>query len=64
MLSDIDNKLRNTFGVPKALGIIPGRVTYIIDGMGVIRHIFNDLLNSPAHINEALRILEEIKSTK
>ena len=64
LLSDIDNKLREAFGVPKALGIIPGRVTYVIDGKGIIRHIFNNLLNSPEHINEALRILEEIKSNQ
>ena len=64
LLSDVDNKLRNAFGVPKALGILPGRVTYVIDSKGIIRHIFNNLLNSPAHINEALRVLEEIKSSK
>ena len=64
LLSDRSNKLRALFGVPKALGMIPGRVTYVIDTKGMIRHIFNNLLNSPAHINEALRVLEEIKSTR
>ena len=64
LLSDQENKLREAFGVPKTLGIVPGRVTYVIDKNGIIRHIFNNLLNSPAHVNEALRVLEEIKSTK
>ena len=64
LLCDTNNELREAFGVPKALGIIPGRVTYVIDTKGMIRHIFNNLLNSPAHINEALRVLEEIKSTR
>jgi len=64
LLCDQENKLRESFGVPKTLGILPGRVTYVIDQDKVIRHIFNNLLNSPAHINEALRVLEEIKSTK
>ena len=64
LLSDRKNILRDSFGVPKALGMIPGRVTYVIDAKGMIRHIFNNLLNSPAHINEALRVLEEIKSTR
>ena len=64
LLCDTNNQLREAFGVPKALGILPGRVTYVIDTKGMIRHIFNNLLNSPAHINEALRVLEEIKSTR
>ena len=64
LLCDTNNELREAFGVPKALGILPGRVTYVIDTKGMIRHIFNNLLNSPAHINEALRVLEEIKSTR
>ena len=64
LLCDTNNELREAFGIPKALGIIPGRVTYVIDTKGMIRHIFNNLLNSPAHINEALRVLEEIKSTR
>ncbi len=60
ILSDGNNKLRVTFGVPKVLGILDGRVTYIIDQKGMIRHIFNDLINGPAHVNEALKVLNEI----
>ena len=44
------------------LGLLDGRVTYIVDSKGVIRHIFNDLLNGTAHVNEALRVLEEIRN--
>ena len=61
LLCDQNNMLRIKFGVPKAFGLIDGRVTYIIDEEGIIRHIFNDLLNAPAHITEALRILDEIR---
>ena len=61
LLCDKNNQLRKTFGVPKKLGLIEGRVTYIIDSSGVIRHIFEDLLNGPAHIKEALRVLKEIQ---
>ncbi len=61
LLCDEDNSLRKQFGVPKALGILDGRVTYISDSNGVIRHIFKDLLNGPQHVTEALSILEEIK---
>ena len=62
LLCDTDNFLRRAFGVPKVLGLLDGRVTYIIDSKGVIRHIFNDLLNGPAHVNEALRVLGEIRN--
>ena len=55
------HSLRKAFGVPKILGIIEGRVTYVIDSNGIIRHIFEDLLNGPAHIKEALKALKEIQ---
>ena len=61
LLTDSNNKLRKAFGVPNVMGVIPGRVTYIIDSKGTIRHMFNDLLNGPAHVNDALRVLEEIR---
>ena len=61
LLCDIDNKLRETFGVPKKLGFIEGRVTYIINSNGIIIHIFEDLLNGPAHIKEAIMALKTIQ---
>ena len=61
LLCDHDNFLRKAFGIPKFLGMIEGRVTYIVDSKGIINHIFEDLLNGPAHIKEALRILKDIQ---
>tara|TARA_B100000700_G_scaffold319166_1_gene413828 strand:+ start:305 stop:757 length:453 start_codon:yes stop_codon:yes gene_type:complete len=61
LLCDIDNILRKKFGVPKKLGFIEGRVTYIFDSSGIIIHIFEDLLNGPAHIKEAIRALKELQ---
>ena len=61
LLCDVGNLLRRKIGVPKFLGLLEGRVTYIVDSKGVIRHIFEDLLNGPAHIKEALRVLKEIQ---
>ena len=62
LLCDTDNTLRRKFGVPKKLGIIEGRVTYIIDSYGLIIHIFEDLLNGPAHIKEAIRALKKLQN--
>ena len=57
-----NNILRNQFGVPKKLGFIEGRVTYIINSEGIIKHIFEDLLNGPAHIKEAIKALKKLQS--
>ncbi len=58
LLSDPDNKVRNIFGVPADLfGLIPGRVTYICDSKGIVRHIFNSQMNAKKHVEESLRIL-------
>ena len=60
LLVDGGNALRRAFGVPNALGFLPGRVTYVIDGAGVIRHVFNNLLDGPAHRREALEAVRRI----
>jgi thioredoxin-dependent peroxiredoxin len=60
LLSDSDKKLRNLFGVPTALfGLLPGRVTYVIDEKGVIRFIF-DHLSGKIHIDKSLQFLKSI----
>ena len=61
LLCDQNNILRKQFGVPKTLGFIEGRVTYIMNSQGIIIHIFEDLLNGPAHIKEAIRALKKIQ---
>ena len=61
LLSDQNNFLRKQFGVPKTLGFIEGRVTYIINSEGIIKHIFEDLLNGPAHIKEAIKALKKLQ---
>ncbi|MDJ0556074.1 MAG: peroxiredoxin [Microcoleaceae cyanobacterium MO_207.B10] len=60
LLSDTSNKVRELYGVPATLWILPGRVTYVIDKQGIIRHIFDSMLNFEAHIEEALKTLKSI----
>ncbi len=62
LLCDKNDALRKTFKVPKVLGFMDGRVTYVIDRKGTVRHIFRDLLNGPEHIKEAIRVLKEIQN--
>jgi thioredoxin-dependent peroxiredoxin len=62
ILSDRGNKVRRLLGVPtNALGLLPGRVTYVIDRKGKIVHIFNSQVQAERHVDEALKILKELK---
>ncbi len=60
LLSDHGGKVRKLFGVPTSLIFLPGRVTYIIDKQGVIRHVFNSQLNVTKHVDEAMKMLATI----
>jgi peroxiredoxin Q/BCP len=62
LLVDRGNQLRRAFGVPAVLGLLPGRVTYVIDADGLIRHVFNNLLDGPAHRREALEALRRLQT--
>ncbi len=61
LLSDEDGKVRSLYGVPSSLGLIPGRVTYVIDKAGIVRHIFSSQLDPERHVEEALQILKSLK---
>jgi peroxiredoxin Q/BCP len=58
LLSDTDNRVRKRFGVPSTLFVLPGRVTYVIDKEGIIRHIFDSMLDFKAHVTESLNTLK------
>jgi peroxiredoxin Q/BCP len=60
LLSDKDNEARKMYGVPSTLGIILGRVTYIIDKT-VVRHIFSSQFQPEKHIEEAIKILKKFE---
>lgn len=62
LLSDTDGSLRALFGVPKTLGIFPGRVTYVIDREGIVRHIVNAPLSAARHIDEALAAVRQLSA--
>lgn len=62
LLSDEGNKVRKLFGVPtNFFGLLPGRVTYIIDKTGKVIYIFDSQINATQHVDEALKILKSIK---
>lgn len=61
LLSDEKNKVRNLFGVKSTLGVISGRVTYVIDKKGIVRHIFSSQFQPKKHIKEAIEALKNMK---
>ena len=61
LLADTDGAVRSRYGVPRTLGLFPGRVTYLIDRDGMVRHIFSSQFQPWRHVPEALRILEGLR---
>ncbi len=62
LLSDTGNKVRKLFGVPgNFFGLISGRVTYVVDKTGKVVYMFNSQMQAEKHVDEALRILQEMK---
>jgi peroxiredoxin Q/BCP len=57
LLSDRDGKVRTLYGVKSSFGIIPGRVTFVIDKQGVVRSVFSSQINPKWHVSKALEVL-------
>ena len=54
LLSDKGGRVRKLYGVKKTFGVIPGRVTFVIDKAGTIRHVFASQSKPARHVEEAL----------
>ena len=61
LLSDTDGSARKAYGVKKTLGLFAGRVSFVIDKKGIIRHIFSSQTRATAHVEEALNMLKSIR---
>ena len=57
LLADEGGAVRKQFGVGRTLGLLPGRVTYVIDPQGVVRHEFSSQFKPKKHIDEALAVI-------
>ena len=60
LLSDADGAVRRLYGVEKTLGLLPGRVTYVIDQTGTVRHVYSSQLRATRHPREALMVLSAL----
>ena len=58
LLIDADNKVRESWKVPRALfWAFPGRVTYVIGKDGTVKSVYDDLANAELHPEKALQAL-------
>ena len=62
LLSDRDGAVRDLYGVERTLGILPGRVTYVIARGGVVRHVYSSQLRVTRHSREALDTISAINA--
>ncbi|MGQ0505836.1 MAG: peroxiredoxin [Myxococcaceae bacterium] len=62
LLSDPEGRARRAFGVKKSfLGLVEGRVTFVIDRSGVVRHVFDSQVLATKHVSEALKVIRGLE---
>ncbi len=55
ILSDPGELIRKAYGVmPSLFGLVPGRVTFVIDRDGSVVHVYRSMLGFRKHVREAL----------
>ena len=60
LLSDSKGEVRKQFGIPsKMFGLLPGRMTFVIDIKGTVQLSFNSQFGAEKHIEEALKVLSK-----
>ncbi|KAI0284039.1 peroxiredoxin Q [Russula aff. rugulosa BPL654] len=62
MLSDESGEARKAYSVGRGLmGLSEGRVTFFIDSQGVVREVYDSVINFSGHIKSISRALEEYR---
>jgi peroxiredoxin Q/BCP len=62
IVADDGDKVRKAFDVPRAaFGLLPGRVTYVLDKNGVCQKVYNELADATSHVTIATEALAKIK---
>ncbi len=60
LISDKGGAIRRLYGVKAKLGFWPGRVTFVIDKDGIVRHVFSSQIDSVRHVEEALQTVTSV----
>lgn len=63
LISDTGRKLSSAFGVLWLWGILPitRRVTFVVDGAGIVRNVIASEFNIDRHIDEAIATLKSLR---
>ena len=60
LLSDEKGEVRRRYNVPKSFGLIPGRVTFVLDRIGRIHYIFSSQMMAEEHVVRTLKIIRDL----
>ena len=58
LLSDVKGEARKLYGIKKTFGLIPARVSFIIDPKGMITYAYSSQINIQKHVDDAIALLE------
>jgi peroxiredoxin Q/BCP len=62
LVSDVGGKVRQQWGVKATFGIIKGRVTFVIDRDGIVRHRFDSQIRVGRHVDDALELVKKLEA--
>ncbi|HEX4128738.1 MAG TPA: peroxiredoxin [Pirellulales bacterium] len=60
LVSDSDGSIARAYGVSRLFGVLPGRVTFVIDRNGIVRMKFRSLLRAAGHVSRALAMVRQL----
>jgi thioredoxin-dependent peroxiredoxin len=63
LLADEGGAVRKRYGITKWLGLIGGRVTFVIDRKGTVQHVFDSQSQATRHVDEALGTLARLTAS-
>ena len=61
LLSDPGGKVRRAYGIPKTLGVLDGRATFVIDRAGMVRMAYSAQLVAEGHTRRALETVRTLR---
>ncbi len=64
LLTDADGAVAAEYGVPRPLGFMRGRSTFVIDAGGIVRMSYSNLLDVNGHQQRALEAVQELAKTQ
>lgn len=60
LLTDVDGSVAASYGVKKTLGLLPGRVTFVVDREGVVQSVFDSQIRVRHHVGQALEVVRRL----